>query len=108
MSKIQVNGTKALMAQFAPQVAAMLQGDWVQVDDKTKIKVPDQVGVEVVAANGKTTITFDQPLPIQALRGWGPFQGKFSGTIEAVVEIDVAGATLRLGGMPDQVLEWAP
>ncbi len=104
--RVKVNGTKEFMGQFAPKLASLLQGDWVDVDGNTKVKIPNQVGVEITAIGGKTTIKFDQPLPIQATRGWGPFHANFSGTIEAVMEIDGQGARLQLGGLPDQILEW--
>lgn len=106
MSKITIAGTKEFMATFAPRAASLLEGDWLIVDDKTKVRIPDQVGIEISAVNGKTTIEFDQPLPIQAMRGWGPFQGTFAGTIEGVTNITAQGATLVLGGLPDQILSW--
>lgn len=106
MSKLVINGTKEFMGQFAPKLASLLQGDWVQVDDKTRVKIPDQVSVEINASGGKTTVKFDTPLPLEAMRGWGPFQADFVGNVQAVAEITSTGAKLILGGLPDQVLQW--
>jgi hypothetical protein len=108
MSKIKVNGAKDLMAVLAPKLAALVQGDWVQVNDHVRIKVPQNTDMNVAASNGVVTVTFPQPLPVQVFGGWGPCQGKFSGTIDGVLEITQTGAKLALGSLPDQLLEWAP
>jgi hypothetical protein len=112
VSRINIAGTQAFMQSFAPKLASLLQGDWLVIDSQTKVKIPDPVGIEVTATNGKTTVKFDTPLPIQVQRGWGPFNANFSGTIQAVLEIDGQGAQVQLSGMPlgnnNQTLQWVP
>lgn len=103
-----MNGSKDFMAQFAPKLASLLQGEWIKINDSVSVMVPDAVDAEVTAAGGKTTVKFDRPLPISVTESWGPFRGKFSGTVDGVLEITAQGARLALGSLPDQTLEWAP
>ena len=108
MSKIKVNGTKDLMLVLQPKLVSLLQGDWVKVNDSVSIKLPPNVDMNAVASAGKVSLTFTGSLPISVTEGWGPFKGKFSGTIDGVFEITQQGAQLSLGSLPDQTLEWAP
>lgn len=96
------------MAVVAPAAAALLNGDWLQVNPQVSVQIPDQVEVDVVAKNGLVSVTFAQPLPLSVTESWGPFKGKFKGTVQCVLEVSKTGAQLVLGSLPDQVLEWAP
>lgn len=114
MAKINIVGTKDFMAQWAPKLAALLQGDWVVINDTKKIKIPDSdnVTVNIAAANGKSRISFDQPLAFETEENWGPFSKDFRGTVDGVIEISDSGAQLKMSGMPlgnnVQYLQWVP
>jgi hypothetical protein len=111
MGKILVKNTKDFMAKYLPNLAALLHGDWIVIDENTKVKVDDQIVLDADTVNGEVNVTFENPLPIEVTRGWGPFQAAFSGTITGVLKINRTEAQLALQGMPpgqnSQVLEWA-